>query len=94
LGPLSFPGGGPFSYPGRGIVSEELGRVLDELTTMRVEIRETLVAVTQIQEQVKDLPDHEQRLRSLERWKYGFPITGLVAISSLAISAWARVSGK
>lgn len=27
--------------------------------------------------------DHESRLRSLERWRYGIPISGLVALGSI-----------
>lgn len=47
-------------------MDESLARVLDELTVMRAENRETLVAVTRIQEQVRDVGDHEARLRVLE----------------------------
>lgn len=75
-------------------MSDEMGRVLDELGEMRREQTKILVAVTALVEQVKGVPDHETRIRSLERWKYGLPVTGLVAVGGLAISAWSAASGK
>lgn len=75
-------------------MSEDWGRVLDELNQMRTDQQKILVAVTTLVEQAKDLPDHEDRIRSLEKWKYGLPVTGLVAVGSLAMSAWVKVSGK
>ncbi len=48
-------------------MDENLVRILDELTVMRAESRETLVTVTRIQEQVRDVGDHEVRLRVLEQ---------------------------
>lgn len=30
--------------------------------------------------------DHEQRLRKLERWRYGLPLTAIVALASVALS--------
>jgi hypothetical protein len=86
----------------------DVGRILDELTVMRAENRETLVAVTQIQEQVRDVHDHEARLRvieqllpkdaqvrltALERWRYGLPIAGLTAVVSAGLSAWTATRG-
>lgn len=86
----------------------DLERVLNELTVMRAESRETLVKVTTIEERVKDVGDHEARLRvvesamppdaktrltSLERWRYGLPITGIVAIGGTVLSAWTATKG-
>ncbi len=39
-------------------------------------------------EQVKDVPDHESRLRKLEKWRYGLPFAGLLAVVSAALSAY------
>lgn len=47
-------------------MDENLARILDELVVMRAESRETLVTVTRIQEQVRDVGDHEARIRVLE----------------------------
>ena len=41
-----------------------------------------------IVEQLKAVPDHESRIRKLEQWRYGLPFAGLLAIASLAISAY------
>lgn len=40
---------------------------------------------------VKVLDDHEQRLRSCEKWKYAFPPTAIVALGSMvvALAQWA-----
>lgn len=85
-----------------------LGRIMDELTVMRAENREMLVKVTQIEEQVRDVGDHEARVRileekvprdlgvrltALERWRYGLPIAGLTAVVSAGISAWTATRG-
>ena len=89
-------------------MDNDLARILDELTVMRAESRETLVSVTRIEEQVKDVGDHEARLRvmeaampadaktritSLEHWRYGLPITGIVAFGGMILSAWTASKG-
>lgn len=74
-------------------MSEDWGRVLDELNQMRTDQQKILVAVTTLVEQAKDLPDHEERIRSLERWKYGLPIAGLTAVLSAGLSAWTATRG-
>lgn len=89
-------------------MDNDLSRILDELTVMRAESRETLVKVTRIEEQVKDVGDHEARLRvmesampadaktritSLEHWRYGLPITAVVGLGSMVLSAWTATKG-
>jgi hypothetical protein len=89
-------------------MENDLGRVLDELTVMRAESRETLVKVTRIEEQVKDVGDHEARVRvleaavppdlkgrvtSLEHWRYGLPITAVVSLGGMILSAWTAAKG-
>jgi hypothetical protein len=39
-----------------------------------------------ITEQLKAVPDHEGRIRALEKWRYGMPLAGLLAIASTAVS--------
>ena len=46
-----------------------------------------------ISEQLKAIPDHEQRIRSLEKWKYSLPTAMLAGLGSLALSAWAILHG-
>jgi len=68
-------------------------RVLDKLDSIENQNRQMLVALTQVQEQVRVVPDHENRLRTVERWRYGLPMTGLVAIVSATVSAWTATKG-
>lgn len=37
--------------------------------------------------------DHEQRIRKLEAWRYGLPLSGLLATGSAAASIWALLHG-
>lgn len=86
----------------------DLERVLNELTVMRAESRETLVKVTMIEERVKDVGDHEARLRvvetavpadaktrltALERWKWSAMGALGMAGGSLATQIWTTVKG-
>jgi hypothetical protein len=41
-----------------------------------------------VKEQMKAMPDHESRIRSLEKWRYGLPLAGLMALASLVIAAY------
>jgi hypothetical protein len=41
-----------------------------------------------ISEQLKAVPDHENRIRSLERWKYALPVAGLLAFGSLVLTVY------
>lgn len=89
-------------------MSEPLDLILSELQGLRQESRESLIKVTRIEEQIKDVGDHEARIRvleqvipadtevritALERWKYGLPIAGLTAVVSAGISAWTATRG-
>ena len=49
------------------------------------------VQLAVISEQLKAVPDHEARIRSLEKWRYGLPIAGLLAVASVAVSIWATL---
>ena len=48
---------------------------------------ETLTAIAQMQEQLKAVPDHEQRIRVLERRWYALPASALSAAAA-AGAAW------
>lgn len=39
--------------------------------------------VAYIRAKVEAIPDHEERLRSLERWKWGLPVTAILAFFGL-----------
>lgn len=78
-----------------GTVDEN--RILDKLDQIEGIQRDMLSALVELKtkdvEQEKKVGDHEARIRSLEVWKYGLPVTGLVAVGSMALSAWKIVGG-
>ena len=39
-------------------------------------------------EQLKAVPDHEARIRKLEQWRYGLPLSGVLAVASIALSLY------
>lgn len=47
-----------------------------------------------IGEQLKDIPDHEQRLRALERARWPWPTVAAVAAVGAAVAAWASFLHK
>lgn len=73
------------------MVNEE--RILNKLDGIDAQNQVMLVALTRLQEQVSSMPDHESRIRVLERWKYGLPVTGLTAVLAMAVSAWSASKG-
>lgn len=77
-----------------GVVNED--RILNKLDQIEEIQRGMLGALVELKtkdaNQEKKVEDHEGRLRSLEVWKYGLPVTGLVALGSMALSAW-KISG-
>jgi fatty acid desaturase len=74
-------------------VNEEFARILDELREMRREGQDTRDKVTALVEQTKAVPDHETRLRALERWRYGIPVAGVTAAVAATISAFSATKG-
>lgn len=90
-------------------MNEEMGAlILNELTQMRRDSQTMLEKVVRIEETVRDVGDHEARIRvleqampdeakvrltALERWRYGMPITGLLALGGAAVSAWTATKG-
>lgn len=67
--------------------SEGLGVVIspreiyDEIVGMREDVR----SLTQSSRSTNEtLDDHENRLRSIERWKYALPLSALAAVGSAA----------
>lgn len=41
-----------------------------------------------ISEQLKDVPDHETRIRALEKWRYGLPLATLMSAGSMVLAAY------
>lgn len=71
------------AFPGGSIT-------LLDIYTRQVEMASTLAV---IHEQLRAIPDHETRLRSLERWKYALPTSLLFAIVSVAVTVASFVMG-
>jgi hypothetical protein len=63
---------------------DETVRLVD-VFAKQIEMQTSLAV---IQEQLKHIPDHENRIRSLEKWRYGMPLTLLISIGSLGIGAY------
>lgn len=56
------------SVTGSQSVNED--RILNKLDAIDARSIETLVAVTKLQEQVKDVPELKSRVTALERWRW------------------------
>lgn len=72
------------------------GMILAKLTSIEATIGQTAVSVARLEERINSssegVTDHESRIRSLERWKWG--LTGVVTIMSGCFAAYAQVNGK
>lgn len=80
---------GPSVIPRGDNVNEE--RILNKLDAIEDQSRIVLIAITRLEEQVRAVPDHEQRIRSLERWKWGF--TGVLGLMTTAFTAYSKTKG-
>lgn len=69
----------------------EMDRVLDKLDELGRGQTQTLTEIARLQEQVKGIPDHEGRIRSLERWKWG--LVGVTSLLTTGFSAYASTKG-
>jgi hypothetical protein len=61
--------------------------IYDELLGMRDDVRSLAQTRVDVNE---TLDDHEDRLRSVERWKYGVPVatlSGLISVGAAVYSA-------
>lgn len=66
-------------------------RIFEKLDELGERQTQTLLAVTRLEEQVKGLPDHETRIRSLERWRWG--LVGVTSLLTTGFSAYASAKG-
>jgi hypothetical protein len=66
------------------------GAILSQILLKQGEMGVQLAVIS---EQLKAVPDHEARIRALERWKYGLPLAGLASAASLAGATWALLTG-
>lgn len=59
-----------------------------EIYDQIVGLRSDVQTLTQSNENVTEtLGDHEERIRGIERWKYGFPVAIVAALGSIAVTA-------
>lgn len=72
---------------------DRLSEILSEIRDMRDENRDQGDRLIRIEEAVKVIPDHENRIRTLEQLKWGLPITGMTAIGAMILSAWSSTKG-
>ena len=64
--------------------------IYDQIVGMRGDVQSLLQSNTEVQ---KTLDDHEQRIRSNERWRYGMPIAALGAVVSAGITIAKAIGG-
>jgi hypothetical protein len=60
-----------------GIVTISAREIYDEIVGMRDDLRSLAQSRN---DDTKTLDDHESRLRSVERWKYGIPVTAVASV--------------
>jgi hypothetical protein len=60
-----------------GVVTISAREIYDEIVGMREDVRSLAQSR---RDDSETLDDHENRLRSVERWKYGIPITAVASV--------------
>ncbi|MFM9649962.1 hypothetical protein ACKI1S_27915 [Streptomyces galilaeus] len=73
-----------------GTVTIGAREIYDELVAMRDDVRSSGQALTAVS---ATLTDHEDRLRSVERWKYSVPTALVTAVLSGAVTIYTKVKG-
>lgn len=63
-------------------------QILDELRIIRQENRETRDMVIELKGQVSGLPDHETRIRALEKWRYSLPASVFLGVCAMGTSVF------
>lgn len=65
-------------------------KVIITIKDIYSEMRELVIEVRQLTQELKESrrtdDDHEERIRSLEAWKYGLPAALLMAIASVVLN--------
>lgn len=64
-------------------------RIFTKLDAIEEKSDKALIEIGKLQEQVKNIPDHENRLRALEQWRWG-----LVGVSGLLVTAFTTYASK
>ncbi len=66
-------------------------RVFEKLDELGEKQTQTLVEIGKLQEQVKGIPDHESRIRSLEKWRWS--LVGGLGLLTTAFTAYSGTKG-
>lgn len=56
------------------------------MTKRRLTLDEVYHAVIRVESKVEDIADHEERIRALERWRYTFPASLVLAMTSIVVT--------
>lgn len=67
-------------------------RIFEKLDSVESRSGQILVELAKLQEQIKPIADHENRIRNLEHWRWAY--TGLVALATTFVTAWGNVGAK
>lgn len=70
-----------------GVVTVGAREIYDELVAMRTDVRDSLRTHQVVD---KTLTDHEDRLRTLERWKYSIPVALVTAVISAGVTLYTK----
>lgn len=54
--------------------------VREMVAEIRADVKDLNRKAEHMEEAAQDIRDHEDRIRGLERWKYGIPFSGVLAI--------------
>lgn len=66
-------------------------RILDKLDEINIQGAATLAQIGVLQEQIKAIPDHENRIRALEQWRWG--LVGVSTLLATGFTTFAATKG-
>lgn len=66
-------------------------RILNKLDELGEKQTRALVEIAKLQEQIKSTPDHETRIRSLEKWRWS--LVGGLGLLTTAFTAYGSAKG-
>lgn len=63
----------------------------DPTSQILLELGKISVQLAVMAKTMESIPDHETRIRKLEAWRYGLPLSGLLALGSAALSIYSAL---
>lgn len=66
-------------------------RILNKLDEIQAQGSQALVAIAELQTQIKAVPDHESRIRTLEQWRWG--LVGFSGLLATGFTTYASAKG-